>query len=87
VVHARAEIGDQLELWSGLGDQVGAQAVGDGGDKHLRRRHRMGKGVGRHRPIGGVELGVEQFAHPNLDRIGKFTRHDDFRLAIGHVWA
>ena len=74
VVHARAELGDQLQLRPGAGEQAPVQPVGDGG--HQR--------VGGHGAVFGVQLHVEQLAHAELDRIGQLARHDDFGLAGAH---
>ena len=86
VVDAGAEIGDQLKPVARLGDHLRVDAVGDGGHQHVGPRHRRGQGVGRHRRVVGIELGVEQLAHPRLHRIGELSGDNDFRLADG-PWA
>ena len=85
VVDAGAEVGDQLQLLAGRGDDAGVDAVGDGRHQHVGARHRRGQARRRQRRVVEIELGVEQLAHPRLHRIGEFAAcHDDFRLADGH---
>jgi len=69
MVHARAEVGDHLQLLARACDQFGVQLVGDGRRQHLGPLQGGGQFVARHRPVGQVQLGVEKFAHPRLNGV------------------
>jgi len=77
LVDAVAEIGDQLEVLAGLGDQRRVDVVGDGGDQHIGFLDRRNQLRLRHRPILDIQPCVEQFAHARFDRIGQLARDDD----------
>ena len=80
IVDAVAEIGDQLELLAGLGEQRGVDLVGDGRHQHVGGFHRLGQlGLG-HRLVFGIEARVEQLAHAQFDAVGQLARDDDQRL-------
>ena len=76
VVDAVAEIGDQLELRAGLGDQRAVDAVGDGGHQHVRRLDRLGELGLAQRLVVDVEARVEQLAHARLDCLRQLARDD-----------
>jgi len=69
VIHARAEVGDHLQLIACARDQFGVQLVGDGRRQHLSPLQGRSQLIARHRPVGQVQLGVEKFAHPRFDRV------------------
>ncbi|MNE04645.1 hypothetical protein D3C80_971820 [compost metagenome] len=71
VVHARAEVGDHLQLLARARNQVGVQMVGDGRDQDLGALQGGGQVVARHRPVGQIQFGVEQFAQTCFHRIGQ----------------
>ena len=58
--------------------------VGDGRHQHVGRLHRLDQFGLAHRLVVGVEARVEQFAHPRLDHVGQFARHDDEGFALAH---
>ena len=84
VVDADTEVGEELELVAGAGDDLGIDSVGDGRGQHVGAVHRRHQGLGVHGCVVEVEFGVEQLAHTRLHRIGELARDDDFRLASGH---
>ena len=69
VIHARAEVGDHLQLFAGAVDQVCVNEVGDGGRQDLGPLNRRLQRRPVHRLVLKVQLGVEQFAHPRFDRV------------------
>ncbi|MNV29952.1 hypothetical protein D3C71_1212010 [compost metagenome] len=71
VIHARAEVGDHLQLLARPLDEVGVQMVGDGRDQDLGALQGGGQVVARHRPVGQIQFGVEQFAQTCFHRIGQ----------------
>ncbi len=85
IVDAGAELGDQAEIFAGLGQQLRVDAVGDGGDQHIGLAHRGGKLVGAHRAVAGIEADVEKLTHARLDGGGQFAGDDDERLFGGHA--
>jgi hypothetical protein len=80
VVKAIAEIGDQLELIPGGGDDIGADLIRHGRNQHIGRLHGRDQRFPAHRMVIEIEAGVEQFAHTRLDRFGQLTCHDHQRL-------
>ena len=86
-VDAIAEIGDQLEVRPGLGDQRRVDAVGDGRHQHVGLLD-GGDQLGlAHRAVVEVQPRVEQLAHAGLDRVGQLARDDDERLLpAGHCF-
>ena len=85
VVDAVAEIGDQLEVFAGSGDQRLVYPVGDGRHQHVGFLHRRRQLLARHRLVVDVQARVEQLAHARLDRVRQFARDDDERLFLaGH---
>ena len=82
---AVAEIGDQLEVPAGAGNQPVVDPVGDGWHQHVGFLHRRRQRLARHRLVIDVQAGVEQLAHARFDRVGQFARDDDERLFLaGH---
>ena len=71
MVHARAEVGDHLQLVARAVDQVGVDDVGDGGHQNLGALDGGLQGGAVHRLVLQVQLGVEQLAHPRFDRVGQ----------------
>jgi hypothetical protein len=84
VVHAVAEIGDQLQLRAGLGQQGAIDPVRHGRHQDVRRLDRLGELGMAHGSVGDVEARVEQLAHARLDRIRKLARDDDERFFRRH---
>ena len=85
VVDAIAEVGDELEVWPGLGQNGSVNPVRHGGNQHIGRPHGLHELGLRHRPVAFVEAGFEQLSHPRLDHIGKLARHDNQRLLLAHA--
>ncbi|MNE90431.1 hypothetical protein D3C80_1879420 [compost metagenome] len=71
MIHACAEIGDHLQLLARPRDQFSVQMVGDGRDQDLGALQGGGQIVARHRPVGQVQFGVEQFAQTRFHRVGQ----------------
>ncbi|MNR55197.1 hypothetical protein D3C85_1755200 [compost metagenome] len=71
MVHARAEIGDHLQLFARALDELSVQMIGDGRDQDFGALQGGGQIVARHRTVGQVQLGVEQFAQPRFHRVGQ----------------
>jgi hypothetical protein len=84
VVDAGPEVGDQLQLRPGGGQQLAVETVGDGGGQDVGALQRLRQLVAAHGGVAEIKLGVEQLAHARLHRIGELARDDDFRLAGGH---
>ena len=70
MIDAVAEIGDQLHVFAGLGNDVRIDMVGDRRHEHVGLAHRLGDFRFGHGLIIEIELRVEQFAHPGLDGFG-----------------
>ena len=86
VVDAVAEIGDQLQAGTGLGDDAAVDAVGDGRHQHVGDAAGLDQLGLAHRPVGGIEADVEQLAHARLDDVGQLARHHHQGLLAGHVF-
>ena len=84
IIDPGPEIGDQLERGSGARQKTRINPIGNGRDQHLGALKRVKELVLPHRLVGQVQLGVEQFTHTGLHRIGEFACNNDFRLADGH---
>ncbi|GAA3262894.1 hypothetical protein GCM10020258_27690 [Sphingomonas yabuuchiae] len=76
MVHARAEIGDQLQARSGIRDQVGIDRIGDGRDQHVAIGHGGGQLLAAELFVALVELCLEQRGHPLHHGIGQFAGDD-----------
>jgi hypothetical protein len=89
IVDAGAEIGDQLELRAGLGDQDGVDTVGDGGNQDLGGGHGLGQRRRVHRRVVQVQPRVEQFAHARLHRFRQLrvTMTSGFLVGMLHSGA
>ena len=86
IVDAVAEIGDQPQLAVGLLEQFLGDLVGDGRHQHVGGADRFGDLLRRHRRVVEIEPGVEQLAHPGLDRVRQLAGDDDERLFLNrHV--
>ena len=81
IVDAVAEIGDELELVTGFAEHRSIDAIGDGRHQHIGVFHSFGELRLRHRLVVGVEPGVKEFPHPQLDLIGQLARNNDQRLS------
>ena len=84
MVDAGAEIGEQLQIGSGLADQRRIDPVGHGRHQHVGGFHRGRQIGGAHRPVVVIEPRVEQLHHSRLDRFGKLARDDHQRLFCRH---
>ena len=84
VIDPNPEIGDQLELLASAGDQFSIDSVRDRWSQNVGAIHRRRQGLGVHRGVVEVELGVEQLAHTGFDRVRELACDDDFGLARGH---
>ena len=82
IVDAVAEIGDQPQLAVGVLEKLFRYFVGDGGHQHVGGPHRLGDLFRRHRGIVEIEPGVEQLAHPGLDRVRQFARDNNERFSL-----
>ena len=82
IVDAVAEIGDQPQLAVGVLENLFRYFVGNGGHQHVGGPHRVGDLFRRHRPVVEIQLGVEQFAHPGLDRVRQLARDDNERFSL-----
>ncbi len=85
MIDAIAEIGDQLHLLAGLGDEPGINAIGDGRHEHVGGPHGLdeffvGRGLVAH-----IEARIEQLAHAGFDDLGEPTCHHDERLLFRHL--
>ena len=69
MVHPGAEVGDHLQLIARARNQLGVQMVGYGRDQDLGALQGGGQIVARHRTVGQVQLGVEQFAQTYFHRV------------------
>jgi hypothetical protein len=69
MVHARAEVGDHLQLLAGAVDQGRVDLVGDGGHQNLGPLNGGFERRTVHGRVLEVQLGVEKLAHTGLDRI------------------
>ena len=76
MVHARAEIGDQLQARPGIGDQIGVDRVGDGRHQNVAVGHGGGELFPVQLFVRGVRLGLEQRGHPLHHGIGEFAGDD-----------
>ena len=82
MVHTRAEIGDQLQPFACVSDQVGIDVVGDGRDQHIAIGHRSFKRGAVHLLVHAVQRCVEQLGHARHYGIGQLARYD--HLGVGH---
>ena len=82
IVDAVAEIGDQPHLAVGLLEKFFRDFVGDGRHQHIGGPHRFRDLFRRHRRVVEIEPGVEQLAHPGLDRVRQLARDDNERLFL-----
>jgi len=88
MVHAIAEIGDQLEPVADLCDQRSIDMVCNRGDQHVAVAHGVGQRVPIHGSVADIEADVEQGGHPAFDSRRQAPGHDDARIgradASGH---
>ncbi len=82
IVDAVAEIGDQLQLHIRLLENVFGDLVGDGRHQDVGAAYRFGDLLRRHRRVVEIEPGVEQLAHPGLDRVRELAGDDDKRFFL-----
>ena len=79
IVDAVAEIGDQLQVRPGLGEERGVDLVGHGRHQHVGGLHRLDQLGRRQRLVVDVEPGVEELAHARLDHVRQAAGDDDDR--------
>ena len=84
MIDAGAEIGDQAQLFAGMGQHGGIDPVGDRRHQNIGDFHRLAQLRLRHRAVIDVKLGVEQLHHSGLDGVGQLTGNDDQRLFRCH---
>ena len=84
IVDAGAELGDQLEVGTGLAQHRPVDAVGDRRHEHVGRFHRLDELVPRKRPVLDVEPRVEQLSQPCFHDLGELTRDDNERSVRSH---
>ena len=84
IVHAGAEIGDQFQVGTGLGDQGRIDAVGDGGNQDIGGGDCFRQPGRAHRRIFMIEPRIKQLAHAGFHRFGQLAGDDDKRL-FGHA--
>ncbi len=56
--------------------------VGDGGHQHIGGPYRLGDLFLTHRRVVEIEPGVEQLAHPGLDRVRQLARDNNERFSL-----
>ena len=71
-----------FSLAVGLLEKLFGDFVGDGGNQHIGGADGFGDLFRRQRRVVEIEPGVEQLAHPGLDRVRKLARDDDERLFL-----
>ena len=77
MVHADAEVGDELQARAGGGDQRGIDPVGDCRHEDVRIRDRGREPGGIERRVPVAQRYLEQFAHSRFDRRRKPVGYDD----------
>ena len=85
IVHPGAEIGDQLQVRAGLGDQAGIDMVGDGGNQHSAVAMASASCAPGHGRVVQVQAGVEQLAHPRFHLFRQLAG-DDHQGLLGASW-
>ncbi len=82
IIDAVAEIGDHAQLAVGVFEDRLADHVGDGRHQHVGGAGRVRDLFRRHRRVVEIQPGVEQLAHPGLDRVRQLAGDDDERFFL-----
>ncbi len=83
VIDAGAEVRDQTQAGTGLGQDGAVDTVGDGRNEDVGRLHGFDQLGLAHRFVVDVQTRLEQLTHPRLDDIGEFPCDNDDRLLGG----
>jgi hypothetical protein len=84
MVHPGAVVGDELQLFARLRQQIGVDLLGQAGDEHVGPPHRGGKLLARHPAVGIAQFHVEKLPHPGLDDRRQASRHDNTQALRSH---
>jgi len=82
IVHAVAEIRDQLEIGTSLFDCRGVDDIRDAGHQNVRLFHRSDDFRLIHAVVVYIQTRIKQFPHPGFHWVRQFSRKNDQRLLL-----